>query len=263
MSKIYVLIVALSFGGCDLSDAPSGGGDDSCTSDSDCSAGFCGWLADNSRVCKGWAIAGDSCEGFVAPQDRAFCEPSLTCVANDPTFDLPGTCTAVASCTSDGDCNNGFCGFAGDTTSSPRICKPFQAEWGYCGGLVVQLSSWSKCAPGFQCFQHPSRPDDAPGTCNKDCSVDSDCTDSFCGFADDSGTRICREYRQEGTACGGFVSPVNVSQCEPGLYCYNDQPNMPDLQGECVRTCSTNNDCAPSDFCGTIATGATICMPIP
>ncbi|EDM76656.1 Kazal domain protein [Plesiocystis pacifica SIR-1] len=65
---------------------------DACESDKDCKEGFCGWNDDSSRVCKPWAQVGESCEGFVLPQFRAFCAPGLECEFPEPTNDVPGTC---------------------------------------------------------------------------------------------------------------------------------------------------------------------------
>ncbi len=258
----FSLIFLLSLGlmACDPSDVPAGGGTTVCTADSDCNDGFCGWLADNSRVCKPWADVGDSCRGFVRAEDRAFCDPSLHCLRDpsDPTFDLPGTC--VETCASDSDCNDGFCGYADNSSNPARICKPFQAEWDYCGGFV-QPADVTQCAPDFLCYNDQPNIPDAPGVCSKECSLDSDCTDSFCGYADNNGTQICKPFQQEGDTCGGFVQPIDVTRCDAGLYCYNDQPNIPDLPGVCTAICTTNSDCDQADFCGFTHNGARICKP--
>jgi hypothetical protein len=71
----------------------SGACTQTCTQNSDCTDGFCGWGTDNvSRECKPFSQAGESCEGFVLPSYRKFCAPGLTCVFSEPTHDVPGTC---------------------------------------------------------------------------------------------------------------------------------------------------------------------------
>jgi hypothetical protein len=93
------------------------------------------------------------------PSDRAVCAPGLTCVFPEPTNDVPGTCTAT--CSSDSDCDDGFCGWAEDNNT--RICKPYSQEGESCEGFVMP-SHRSVCAPGLTCvFPEPTH--DHPGTC--------------------------------------------------------------------------------------------------
>jgi hypothetical protein len=65
-----------------------------CFDDFDC-AGFCGFAEDNvSRICKDFALEGESCGGFVVPSAHMVCAPTLDCVPVEPTGDVPGVCTA-------------------------------------------------------------------------------------------------------------------------------------------------------------------------
>ncbi len=63
-----------------------------CSQDSDCANGFCGWNASRQRVCKPSATQGQSCGGFVLPEGMMVCAPGLNCVYPEPTHDVPGTC---------------------------------------------------------------------------------------------------------------------------------------------------------------------------
>jgi hypothetical protein len=66
--------------------------DVACASDDDCVDGFCGWTAEDTRVCRPFAQEGEHCEGFVVPEARTFCRPDLTCVFSEATGDAGGTC---------------------------------------------------------------------------------------------------------------------------------------------------------------------------
>ncbi len=159
------LVSLLSLIGCDPGDVGTPSGSQACLTDIECNDGFCGWRADNSRICKSWSRDGDLCGGLVAPEDRFFCEPSLTCLQDDPTGD-------------------------------------------------------------------------APGVCVRECSVNADCIDSFCGFLDCTGltcgpTKICKAFGQEGDMCGGLVQPHLLHICSAGLICVNTRPSIPDYPRTC------------------------------
>lgn len=65
----------------------------SCTDDADCfGVAWCGWDADENRVCEQFQQAGDSCGGFVPVSDAVRCAPHLTCDIDPSLPDAPGTC---------------------------------------------------------------------------------------------------------------------------------------------------------------------------
>lgn len=70
-------------------------GNSECSVDKDCDDGFCGYGADQDRVCKPWGQEGDKCGGFVPAAMVNKCAPELTCIYPEPTHDVPGTCSNV------------------------------------------------------------------------------------------------------------------------------------------------------------------------
>jgi hypothetical protein len=98
-----------------------------CSDNSDCSDGFCGWDANNARVCKSWGQEGDSCQGFVMPAYRNFCDPSLTCIQSEPTFDVPGVCTDLSCSMLNQACPTGYtCEWGCPTNQNCGINPPGQ-----------------------------------------------------------------------------------------------------------------------------------------
>lgn len=131
---------------------------ETCSDNSDCTDGFCGWDNNNQRVCKPWGEEGDSCNGYVIPSARNFCDPSLTCYQDDPTGDIPGIC--VDACSDDSDCSDGFCGW-GD--AGERFCKPWGQVGDSCNGYVIP-SARNFCDPALSCYQTDPT-GDIPGVC--------------------------------------------------------------------------------------------------
>src|SRR5690349_15180773 len=48
------------------------------------------------------------------------------------------------------------------------------------------------------------------------CKETADCTDGSCG-ASEGGGKVCKAWRNEGEACGGFTTPEHQYPCRPGL----------------------------------------------
>lgn len=257
MTKIAFISLSLTLFGCDPGDVPLSETTSACVSDADCSNGFCGWEADNSRVCKAWSDVGEGCQGFVTPENRAFCDPSLVCVQNDPTFDLPGTC--FATCTDDSDCIDGFCGA---DNSGNQVCKDFLQEGETCGGTPRPITpSQSDCDAGLFCY------DDI---CTPTCNSGSDCDVSeFCGFREPSivisygGQRICKPRRTYDEECGGDVRPEDFYFCQLGLTCMQGVRANP---GTCQLACTVDSDCVSymdgaGGVCGFDVYQNRICVP--
>jgi hypothetical protein len=114
-----------------------------CESDLDCSDGFCGWAEDNNtRICKDWALPGDSCEGFVLPSARATCAPGLHCLFSEPTHDVPGTCVEPLHSGQCGDGSNALC------LMVPEPCED---------GLVHEIVNgcFGECVSPLTCLPPP------------------------------------------------------------------------------------------------------------
>lgn len=114
-----------------------------CEDDLDCNDGFCGWAEDNStRVCKEWALPGDSCEGFVLPSARATCAPGLHCLFSEPTHDVPGTCVEPLHSGQCGDGSNALC------LMVPEPCED---------GLVHEIVNgcYGECVSPLTCLPPP------------------------------------------------------------------------------------------------------------
>lgn len=155
---------------------------DECQSNDDCPE-FCGWNADNVRVCKPWAQVGESCEGFVLPEFRAQCAPGLECEFSEPTFDVPGVCVDP-----DGE-EPTFCGgiagiqcpvgqhceLDGDFPDAGGTCEPGSALGGNCGGIAGFT-----CIDGLECFIDSPFPD-ADGVCVEPC-VPAGCSGQVCAL---------------------------------------------------------------------------------
>lgn len=149
--------ICVQYGDCcaDVKAVCTLGGND-CIDNDDCAEGFCGWADDDStRICKPWGEVGDSCEGFVLPSHRVFCDPSLECVPSEPTFDAPGvcqpagqTCDPTLICTQVITCVGGLqyptgCGPAncdepmGPCLPDPPPPPPAPTCEGFCGGPAM------------------------------------------------------------------------------------------------------------------------------
>lgn len=152
-------------------------GGNECVENDDCSDGFCGWADDHTtRICKPWGQIGESCEGFVVPSARNFCDPSLTCVFPEETHDVPGTCQPSSCdptliCTQALTCVNGQtyptgCGPAncdeplGPCQPDPPPPPPAPTCEGMCGGPAIDKA----------CY------------CDDACSYFGDCCDDYEDF---------------------------------------------------------------------------------
>lgn len=220
-----VLSIVFFAAACGPSDSP---GDpdpvDLCTDDSDCTSGFCGWDADNDRICKPYGDIGDQCGGFVVPDARNFCDPSLVCY-QDPAqnTDFPGVC--VETCRNefaDGECTEGFCA---PTDNQGTLCKPYAGENESCGGFTSP--EWLRvCDPSMRCSRNNRQSPfiaDAPGFCAADCTDNSDCaSDQYCQLA--GGETHCQYYTPAGVGCD-FAGVER--ECEAGTSCLPDSNGFP------------------------------------
>jgi len=126
-------------------------GPDGCTSDADCTDGWCRATQNGDPACTPWAQEDDLCAGHVPQWNNEKCAPGLVCYqTGEGAFDIPGT------------------------------CRPF------CGGIAG-----FPCEPGNHCVLDGNYPDagghceaNAPDSCMEQCggqSEDSSCwCDSLC-----------------------------------------------------------------------------------
>lgn len=87
-----VLLATVQFG-CDDTVISTTCVANACDTDDDCSSdSWCAPTNDGSTECRAFATVGETCGGFVLPDFYNVCEPGLTCVYSEPTYDIPGTC---------------------------------------------------------------------------------------------------------------------------------------------------------------------------
>lgn len=111
-----------------------------------------------------------------------------------------------------------------------------------CGEYIPANS----CQCDDACVDYGDCCDDVDAVCNApvdECQSNEDCPE-YCGW-DESNTRVCKPWAQEGEQCQGFVLPAFRAECAPGLECEFSEPTH-DVPGTCV-------DPNEGDFCGGIA----------
>lgn len=160
-----------------------------------------------------------------------------------------GGSTPDASCTTDGDCADGFCGW---DQANERICKPYGDLGDSCLGFVLPEFR-NFCDPALHCYQDEPT-GDIPGVCVETCQTQfstDECTDGFCGPIA-GGTLVCKPFAQVDESCGGFTTPEWLRICDPALECVGSHQNSPfiaDAPGFCSPSCSTDSDCSAGQFC--------------
>ena len=243
--------------------------DDPCTTDGDCGDfGWCRVVDDTNmiRECVDYLQEGQACSGFVPPYMQTRCDPSLTCLPDDPMIpDLPGTCQhshevspTNPGCRSDEDCRgNGWCRDVDESGSGNKECVRYRFVGEECTGFVMS-SFLELCDPSAVCTPNNDMLPDGPGTCEmtnqveppnefESCTDDEDCSEgNWCrpradidGLADVGFE--CVPYKSEGQSCSGFAISYMTEQCDPSknLICTMNDPALPDAPGICVV--SSNN----------------------
>lgn len=151
-----------------------------CSSDADCGAGFCRpttFQWDGPKECVGFAPAGSSCGGMMAPNMQTRCSPELECVNTMAMMmDAPGTCGPPCPADSAG-----------------------RDQWGNCidSGCATWFDGCNTCTNNGQvCTEMWC---DTRGT--------AECRDGAQGAADQCAACQARQARGENIACFNLCQP--------------------------------------------------------
>lgn len=127
-----MLVATVQFG-CDNEIMSTSCANNRCMTDSECGSGqWCRVGSTGAGQCVDFAKEGERCEGFVLPEYRERCAPSLICVFPEQTADVPGTCatcnyngtpkSAGETFKSDDGCNTCTCSTGGRIMCTLRAC---------------------------------------------------------------------------------------------------------------------------------------------
>lgn len=253
-----------------------------CSSDDDCAEGsWCrptcdeNFMQSTTNECVPYASEGMSCGGFTLPCFLSICDPSLSCVDQNPLIaDEPGICMDPSPCDEGvqevncfaNPCDVNSCDAYPKADCVANYCGGCNAEF-YVNGKMVDCSVPSTCDSNGTIY---AEGDSFPGTgdnwCNSCTCMEGGliaCTDMFCGpeptscesdqdcgagewcrvSCDGDGTTMeCVPFVSEGEYCGGYTPVCMVSLCEPGLLCVAQDPMIPDLPGICTGPSSPCED---------------------
>lgn len=175
-------------------------------------------------ACEGSVLVTSECNGGFDPTTtRVDCAANgLVCVAGDRTASCVRPCDSNAICDSGQYCSQrGYCMQSGVRSA---VCETSNAQ--SCAAGLSCLLEHHVCSGGAQLLLDP--------TCNKTCSLNSDCgTYGWCSALDltDQGAKTCQDQN------AWWCDPANPQSCSPDEAC-TLTIDLPDGGASgCVYTC--------------------------